>query len=111
MPPRILHPRSKVDRSIRRGASALSGWDVYATTALLAAFGAACTWTGVRLLTAPVEAVDPRFRRLARGSRFTEWLGAEPSRPRLLLRGVGVALVTAGLLILLTAARLGASVR
>lgn len=87
----------------------MSGWDVHVHIALLAVFGAACTWTGVRLLTTPVEAVDPRFRRLVRGSRFTDWLGAGPERPRLLLRAVGLALVAAGFAILLTAARLLAS--
>ena len=85
------------------------GWDVRVHAALLAVFGAACTWTGVRLLTAPVEAIDPRVRRLMRGSRFTDWLGAGPERPRLLLRAVGVALIAAGFLMLLSAARLLAS--
>lgn len=87
----------------------MSRWDVATASALLAVFGAACTWTGVKLLTARVEAIDPRFRRLARGSRLTEWLGARSSRPRWLLRGVGAALAAAGLAILATAARLAAS--
>lgn len=87
----------------------LSRWDDYLAAALLAAFGAACAVVGVRLLTTPVDPVDPRFaRRLARSSRLTDWLAAGPSRPRWLLRAVGVALVAAGLAILASAARLGA---
>lgn len=76
-----------------------------AAAALLLVFGAACVWTGVRLLTTRVAAVDPS-RRLARGAPFTEWLGAGRDRPRRLLRGVGVVLVAAGLALLVRAARL-----
>ncbi len=87
----------------------LSRWDDYAAAALLAAFGAACAYVGVRLLTAQVAAVDPRFgRRLARGSWLGDWLSAGPSHARWLLRAVGAALVAAGLAILVSAARLGA---
>ncbi len=87
----------------------LSRWDDYLAAALLAAFGAACVVVGTRLLTAPVDAVDPRFaRRLARSSRLADWVAAGPSRPRWLLRGVGAALVAAGLALLASAARLGA---